>query len=123
MTNKVTTFYNQLKNVEATYTGGGIWVFTGELKDGTFFLHDDNFDTRILSEYPDPWADDSETDKWSVEWQEEHLVKDLDTETEGAAFQLAILKFIEKYKPETWDSDFDQIRGTAKELVNKRGWR
>ena len=123
MKNKITTFYNQLKNVEATYTGGGIWVFTGELKDGTFFMHDDNFDTRILSEYPDPWEDDTDTDKWSVEWQEEHLVKDLDTETEGAAFQLAVLKFIEKYKPEIWDFDFDQIRSTATELLNKRWWR
>lgn len=119
MKNKIKTFYNQLKNVEATYTGGGIWVFTGELKDGTFFMHDDNFDTRILSQYPDPW----EEEPWFEEWQLEHLVKDLDTEKEGAAFQLAILKFIEKYKPETWDFDFDIIRNKAKELINRRGWR
>lgn len=116
---KVRAFYNQLKNVVATYTGGGIWVFTGELKDGTFFLHDDNFDTRILTEYPDP----SNDDVWFDDWQTAHLVKDLNTEEDGAAFQLAILKFIEKYTPDRWDIDFDIIRNTAKELITQKGWR
>ena len=119
MNNKVKKIYKQLAKVEAIYTGGSIWVFVGTLKDGTHFMHDDNFDTRILNEYPDP----NNEDVWYEEWQHEHLVKDLDTEKYGAAFQLALLQFIRENQPKEWDYFFNHIEETAKELLHRKGWR
>lgn len=54
----------------ATYTGGGIYVFTGELKDGTWFLFS-NSDEVITLLNEDP-SDLDESLYW--EWQEPRIV-------------------------------------------------
>lgn len=62
-----------IKNAYAVYTGGNIWLFYGELQDGNYFLTDDFGATRILN------ADPADLDESLYEdWQQEHLVKDLD---------------------------------------------
>ena len=62
---------------EASYTGGGIYVFLGELSDGTYFIADyPYFDLRIVNEDPRPtyWDDDADTSAGYVPWQEAHLM-------------------------------------------------
>lgn len=64
------------ENVEAVYTGGNIWLFTGELADGNYFLTDDNGATLILD--ADPLEDFEEA--CCEEWQTAHRVEELEGE-------------------------------------------
>lgn len=57
----------------AEYTGGGIWIFYGRFWDGTYFLTDDYGCTRLLT--ADPYDLEIST---SEEWQQEHLIRDLE---------------------------------------------
>lgn len=100
-------------SVDPEYTGGGIYVFTGKLTDGNYFMADTaNYDVRIVNEnpnIPDDMSDDEawekygitrDEDAWaSVEWQEEHLVKDL-VPDEAIAFFKQMLKWVEDNDPE-----------------------
>lgn len=64
-----------IKEAFAVYTGGNIWLFYGQLKDGNYFLTDDNGCTQILN------ADPSDFDESLYEeWQQEHLVRELEHE-------------------------------------------
>ena len=63
--------YN-FKNVKAEYTGGGIYLFWGELSNGYYFLTDDYGATLILNESPEDF-DVSLYD----EWQNAHKVEEL----------------------------------------------
>jgi len=65
----------------AVYTGGNIWLFYGELDNNTYFLTDDNGCTQILNEDP---SDFDESLYW--EWQEQHLIRDLEDEAERIEF-------------------------------------
>lgn len=61
------------KEAYAVYTGGGIWIFHGTVKEGNrFFLTDDYGFTLILD------ADPSDFDESLYEdWQQEHLIEEL----------------------------------------------
>ena len=61
-----------IKVANAVYTGGGIWLFYGELKNRKYFLTDDNGYTYLLDEDPSN-LDESST----YEWQEEHIIKEV----------------------------------------------
>lgn len=91
-------------NVEPTYTGGNIYIFTGQMTDGNYFIADNSFfDVRILN--ADPMVVTWENAMFkeyamdSVEWQEEHLVKDLDP-NEAKAFFKQMLKWVKENEPE-----------------------
>ena len=85
------------------YTGGGIYVYTGKLKDGNYFLGSDDwfsdkdnyFMIRIVSEDPDKFPEDCFFD----DWQQKYLVKDLSLE-ECKKFTKQILNWIIKNKPD-----------------------
>lgn len=62
----------KIKTAQAVYTGGGVWLFFGELENGNYFLTDDNGCTLILD--TDPIDLD---ESLMVEWQEEHTIKDI----------------------------------------------
>lgn len=67
----------KVKSARADYTGGGIYVFTGELTDGNFFIADCSFSAgfyglRIVNNNPENLEESLE-----VDWQEKHLVKDV----------------------------------------------
>lgn len=99
-------------SVNPEYTGGGIYVFTGELADGNFFMADTaNYDVRIVNANPVIPADMSDEEVWekygisrdedawaSVEWQEEHLVEDL-VPDEAVKFLKGMLKWVEDNDP------------------------
>lgn len=115
-------------SVEPEYTGGGIYVFTGELTDGNFFMADTaNYDVRVLNADPnEPTGMDAlgitERNIDSVEWQEEHLVKDLNPD-EAVEFFKEMLKWVEDNDPSGnyLGSDMDYFK---EELENLHGdWR
>ncbi|MBQ1296628.1 MAG: hypothetical protein IIY21_21470 [Clostridiales bacterium] len=115
-------------SVDPEYTGGGIYVFTGKLADGNFFMADTaNYDVRILTEDPnEPTGEDClgiiERNIDSVEWQEEHLVKDL-VPDEAVAFFKEILKWVEDHKPDGnyIGADMDYFKNELETL--KGDWR
>ena len=85
--------------VEPIYTGGNIYVFRGELSDGTWFIADDSYyDVRIVN--ADVFGpDESFEDCWYADWQEEHLVRDLD-EKEKRQFFKEMINWILENEPE-----------------------
>ena len=63
---------SHIYRAKAIYTGGGIWLFYGELDDGNYFLTDDNGFTYFLN------ADPSNLDESTYyEWQVQHLVREV----------------------------------------------
>ena len=61
-----------IKYAFAVYTGGNIWLFYGQLKNGNYFLTDDYGATLYLD------ADPSDLDESTyTEWQDEHKIKEL----------------------------------------------
>lgn len=115
-------------SVEPEYTGGGIYLFTGELTDGNYFMADTaNYDVRVLNADPnEPTGMDAlgitERNIDSVEWQEEHLVRDL-TPDEAVAFFKEMLKWVEDNDPSGnyLGSDMDYFKEELETL--KGDWR
>lgn len=112
----------EIKFADYEYTGGGIYVFFGELADGTFFMTDGyEYDTRIVNEDPTKVEDGG---AWYAEWQEEHLVRDIDTEKQGPSFMLKVIEWLRKNNEyANKDADIDYIEEDAKQYVGKTGWR
>jgi len=79
----------KVKEANAVYTGGGIWIFYGETDDGNFFLTDDYGATQILNANP---GDDFE-EACFYEWQQEHFVSELHNE-ERIKFCYEILDYL-----------------------------
>jgi len=102
-----------IKEAFAVYTGGNIWLFYGQLKNGNYFLTDDYGATRILN------ADPSDLDESTYEeWQQEHLVKDL-TGKELLEFDDALLDWLitapQKNRGGITDQEIEYYRNYFKE--------
>lgn len=116
----------KFKSVDPVYTGGNITIFYGQLVDGTYFLGDDDFyDVRLLDS--DPQVED-ETGYYTyasddVAWQDKHLVRDLDTETESPDFWLALYDFCKKNDLPDWAYDINRHIDEIKGLKETPGWR
>ena len=81
----------KIKKAHAVYTGGNIWLFYGKLKDGNYFLTDDNGCTLILDKNP------KNLDKSTYEdWQMKHLVKEL-YHKERINFCMKLLDYLEAH--------------------------
>ncbi len=91
----------KIENVTPIYTGGGIYIYTGELSDGNYFIASDQsfagdyFDIRIVDENPA----DYEEDFCNVTWQEEHLVSDV-VGGEAREFTIQLLEWVLENHPE-----------------------
>lgn len=82
-------------NVSPDYTGGGIYVYTGKLSDGTYFFADgDNYYAEILDSDP---RDDYE-EAFYPEWLDEHILRSV-VDEEAIAFFESMLKWVIKNKP------------------------
>lgn len=82
--------------VTPEYTGGGIYVFLGEI-DGKGFIADDTcFDVRILDIDPTKCDEDVVFDP---KWQESHLLRDLQ-EPETRSFFMNMLKWVINNNPD-----------------------
>lgn len=89
-------------DANATYTGGGWYVFLGKFSDGTYFIADyPYFDLRIVNEDPRPtfWDDDEDTSAGYEPWQEAHLIKDVPNDTTKKFFK-DMFKWILKNEPD-----------------------
>lgn len=70
-----------ITKANAVYTGGNIWIFYGELDDGTYFLTDNDGYTVIVNESPDDFEE-----SLYIDWIEDHKVRDIEDEDERIAF-------------------------------------
>lgn len=60
--------------IDPCYTGGGIYTYVGQTKDGHYFIASDcDYDVRFVTANVFEVDDD---DLWDVDWQEAHLEKD-----------------------------------------------
>lgn len=83
----------EFEDIEPIYTGGGIWCFVGELSDSTFFIAEDANDSfRIVNE--DPRGNE---EAWYPEWQEKHLVLDIDDDKTTPIF-IDLYRWLESHK-------------------------
>lgn len=64
----------EIKSAFAEYTGGNIYVYSGEFSDGTWFMCGDLCGNAIKIVDSDPTKEWD--DAWYLEWQEEHLVRE-----------------------------------------------
>lgn len=98
----------KIKEAYAVYTGGGIWVFYGEVENGNHFLMSDDGFVLIL----DASAEDLDESTY-VEWQEEHLVKELEHE-ERYAFCVDVLDWLkqapDEYRGGIFDSEIEAYK-------------
>lgn len=69
----------EIKTAEATYTGGNIYLYHGELTSGLYFVTNDDGITAILDVPADCIED-------SIEWQRQHIVETLLNENRRIAF-------------------------------------
>ena len=113
----------KIKSVEPCYTGGNIYVFTGSLNDGTFFLaSDDMYDVTIID--TDPSKADWDNEVFDMDWIESHLVKYLpdctSDDTTGIKFFIDILDWVIKNNPKGnyQMSDIKSILTDVKEYLD-----
>lgn len=113
----------KIKSVEPCYTGGNIYVFTGALNDGSFFLaSNDMYDVTIID--TDPSKADWDNEVWQSDWQESHLIKYLpdcasDDKT-GIKFFIDILDWVIKNNPKGnyQMSDIESILADVKHYLD-----
>ena len=81
----------KIKRAEATYTGGGTYIFTGQTADGGFFMGADDWGTYdyIIFLDSDPYKDFD--DSAYIEWQEEHKTAEI-SGSEAENFFVEIIK-------------------------------
>lgn len=87
----------EFKKVEPIYTGGGIYCFTGEFKEGFFLAESCNFDVRLVNDDPSKYSFDEEV--CYEEWQEPRLIRDL-LPHESLDFLEEMFKWVEENSPE-----------------------
>ena len=111
-------------NVRTYYTGGNIWVFTGNVSNDKWFSTA-NPDWFIDIYDADPDTYDEETDDFlSYEWQEEHRIDSLEDDD----FCIDVLKQAIKVDPYN-DRDFEYLlrydfnvnESVSKNVIKKRG--
>lgn len=82
-----------IKHVTPEYSGGGIYLFLGELNNGNSFIADTNcYSVRILDLGTCSIDSVSDEELFQTDFQEYHLVKDLN-EPESLLFFLKVLKW------------------------------
>ena len=93
----------EFKSVEPNYTGGNIYVFSGMVDDHYFMADTAFYDVRLLNADPNELTGEEflgipERNMDSVEWQEDHLVKDL-APREAVKFFKQMLKWVKTNRP------------------------
>lgn len=105
------------KKVYPCYSGGGIYLFVGQLADDTSFVADGlGFDTRLLD--TNVFKVDWDNELWDADWQESHKVADLD-DTKSLEFFEDMLKWIIANKPEgNYNThDMKNLLGVARDIL------
>ena len=87
------------KSVTPSYSGGGIYIFTGSLENGNYFIADScEFDIREINVNPNDY--DFCDEVLQADWQEEHLVKDYESgSAEAKQFFEKMLEWVIENRP------------------------
>ncbi len=85
--------YQNIKTATAIYTGGGIYIYYGQLTDDSYFRTCDDFDFISICD-----ADTSSDDADYIEFYEVHEINTLINNNFKTAFN-AILKWIINNRP------------------------
>ena len=103
-----------IEYVTPNYTGGGIYVYTGKLKDGNYFIADDTyfgkegdtfspFDIRVVDTDPNKVYTDEDGYEYTLlddtYYQEQHFVEDIE-EDNAKEFTKMILQWVIDNKPD-----------------------
>ncbi len=88
---------SSIERATATYTGGGIYIYTGQLDNGDYFMSNDSFVEYVEFFNADPYAEFEES--CSEEWQSRHHIGDY-SGTDAERFYKEVLKWIIANKPE-----------------------
>ena len=100
------------EKVTPDYTGGGIYIFSGKLTDGNYFLADgDMFDVSIL----DADAYENWEECFYAEWQEAHIVKNLSS-AEALEFFKSMLTWIRVNEPKDCNYDMHDMDRIEEDL-------
>ena len=84
----------KFKNIEPCYSGGGIYIFFGNIDNKRFFIADTNCnDVRIVNKNPIDTEESLE-----IEWQEKHFIEDLEPDA-SKKFMKEITDWIIKNNP------------------------
>ena len=109
--------------VEPIYTGGNIYCFLGQLDSKRwFFASSADYDVRIIN--ADPWLEENEEDVWQPDWQDEHLIEDLNP-NQALIFFTDMLKWISENQPRGnySQSELDECSQEVEELKTQTNWR
>lgn len=66
----------KIKNVTPEYTGGGIWIYSGEVEGDKWFLTSDDYPLVCILDV-DPFDEQYEDDFTFEEWQVAHRIEDI----------------------------------------------
>lgn len=80
-----------IETATAIYTGGNIWIFYGSLKDGSYFLTNDDGETSIFDTSPN-----NLNESLLEEWQEDHTIRKLTDESERNTFCIELMDFLKR---------------------------
>ena len=64
-----------IKRATAIYSGGGIYLYYGELEDGNWLMGDDGNECFVIVNTSPLANDETFEESGYLEWQEEHLVE------------------------------------------------
>ena len=89
----------EVKTANACYTGGGIYLLSGELSDGLFFMTTNDAEDVAIYDV-DPYSAD-ENDFLTYDWHEAHVVQDL-PDSDGAAKHIVrdAVEWIADHRPD-----------------------
>lgn len=116
----------KFKSVNPEYTGGNIYVFTGEVDDVYFMADTSFYDVRLLDANPLEHEDEERFGfpEWQcADWQEEHLVRDLEPH-EAVEFLKEMLAWVIENKP-SGNYAMDDMEWFAADVATLEGddWR
>ena len=113
---------SDFKSVTPIYTGGNIYVFFGQLQDGSYLMSDSCvFYVRFLSADPLAAGDDA----FYEDWQIDHLLRDIEDEEETLSFVIAMCDWVLQNGDEKGyiDSEIEAIKNEAESLKGTTDWR
>ena len=87
----------EIVKATATYSGGGIYIYTGEVDDGSYFLTNDDFYVYVEFLNDDPYKNLDES--LNEIWQNAHHLGEY-SGSQALEFYKKILRWIIENKPE-----------------------
>lgn len=85
----------KIANATATYTGGGIYIYTGETSDGEYFMFDDSFYEYVAFFDADPCDFDNSLYE---EWELKHHIGDY-SNSDAKEYIKRVIEWIINKKP------------------------